>query len=380
MRKAAEHFQWIDSLRFLAAVAVMVEHIYSHNHVNWSSLPPEAQTVSRYVGLIPTRLGREAVILFFVISGFLVGGRLIERVRAGTFDLRDYALDRATRVYVPLLPALGLTLAVSLAIGLPVDARQYLGNAVGLQGAGVKLLVLNTPLWSLSFETWFYVGAGAVAVLLTPGAAGARGKWLAGAAVLLSARMFMVMDATFLFCWLIGAGAYGLRHAVGARRGLLGTMAAVLAVAGCAGYQVANNVIPINPSWQELAPPVEVCELALAAGLSVLVACLSGAVPATPLGKGIERAGGRLAAFSYTLYLVHYPVMCYLLVKHPWLGGHIEGRAAARAAICTAAAVVMYAGFEAHTARVRRWLRSRGRRPATASGQTMFPSRTLPAA
>jgi peptidoglycan/LPS O-acetylase OafA/YrhL len=52
-----------------------------------------------------TRLGGEAVLLFFVLSGFLVGGRIIRRAKSRTFSLKDYSVDRCSRILLPLIPA-----------------------------------------------------------------------------------------------------------------------------------------------------------------------------------------------------------------------------------------------------------------------------------
>ena len=296
------------------------------------------------------------MILFFVISGFLVGGRAMRRVVAGTFDLRAYALDRATRIYVPLLPALALTAASSVAGGVPVSLMEYGYHVVALQGVCVSPLHLNGSLWTLAHETWFYVLAGAVAVLAGPGKPGKLPAF--GFAVFVLA-LFVPLGALFFLCWLLGALAYGIVDALRPWRAALGWTAAVAAAAACVSYQVANDVVPVDPAWKEWLPCVEMCEWLLGLSFAVLVACLSGMAPSSTSGQRIERAGSRLAAFSYTLYLVHYPVMGYLKNCWPHLGGGYAGRFTVRVVVCTAVSVVMYRLFEAHTARVRRWLQGR---------------------
>ena len=355
-KTAREHFYWIDWLRFLAAVAVMVEHIRYHINLDWIAEHESPGSFWHYLLFLPTRLGRESVILFFVISGFLVGGRALRRVAAGTFDLRAYAFDRATRVYVPLLPALVLTAATSAAAGSPVSPYVYVYHLAALQGVCVSPLHFNGSLWTLTYETWFYVLAGAVATLAAPGA---RGKGIAFGLAVFALGLFMPLEPVFLFCWVLGAFAYGIIEAVRERRPALGWMAAAWSAAACAGYQVANDVVPVDPAWKERVPTVEMCELLLALGFAVLVACLSGAAPRARFARRIEQAGTRLAAFSYTLYLVHYPVLFYLKSCWPHLGGDAAGRFTVRLVLCTAVSAGMYALFEAHTARVRRWLQGR---------------------
>jgi peptidoglycan/LPS O-acetylase OafA/YrhL len=47
-----------------------------------------------------------AVIVFFVISGFLIGGRAILNVESKRFGVIDYSVQRFSRIYTVLIPAL----------------------------------------------------------------------------------------------------------------------------------------------------------------------------------------------------------------------------------------------------------------------------------
>src|SRR4051812_47944519 len=56
--------------------------------------------------------GHEAVIVFFVISGFLIGGVNVERWKLrsslGVDAVKEYSIHRIARIYVVLVPALVL--------------------------------------------------------------------------------------------------------------------------------------------------------------------------------------------------------------------------------------------------------------------------------
>ena len=65
----------------------------------------------------------------------MVGGKVLERVANGVFDLRAYAIDRFSRIWVPLVPALFFTAGVALFWGRPVSSFDFIGNLLGLQGA-----------------------------------------------------------------------------------------------------------------------------------------------------------------------------------------------------------------------------------------------------
>lgn len=57
-----------------------------------------------------TSLGHEAVMIFFVLSGYLVGGSVLKQKHK--FEWLKYSITRLTRLWVILIPALLLTLIV----------------------------------------------------------------------------------------------------------------------------------------------------------------------------------------------------------------------------------------------------------------------------
>ena len=101
-----QHFWWLDWVRFAAAFMVVATHARGSTWVEWGRLPSANQTNPAAVFFALTRAGTEWVTVFFVLSGFLVGGKVLEQVRDGTFSSRDYAFDRISRIWIPLIPAL----------------------------------------------------------------------------------------------------------------------------------------------------------------------------------------------------------------------------------------------------------------------------------
>jgi peptidoglycan/LPS O-acetylase OafA/YrhL len=61
-----------------------------------------------------TALGSQAVVIFFVLSGFLIGGSLADSMQRGSFDLERYLMARFVRIYIVYIPALVITEAVFL--------------------------------------------------------------------------------------------------------------------------------------------------------------------------------------------------------------------------------------------------------------------------
>jgi peptidoglycan/LPS O-acetylase OafA/YrhL len=144
----------------------MFVHVRGGSFVEFSALPPEQRNTLVAVLFGLTRLGQEAVMVFFVLSGFLVGGQIIGRSRKGSFDLTTYAIDRCTRIFLPLIPACVLTAIVSSVVfGQSISLLQLAANMSGMNDIIAPTLGYNLPLWSLSYEIWFYIGGGALGYL-----------------------------------------------------------------------------------------------------------------------------------------------------------------------------------------------------------------------
>src|SRR3979411_3306308 len=99
---------WVDLARGLAAVEVLAFH--SYQFMFREQLPGasyDAVIVFAYsVVWAVSAHGVAAVMVFFVLSGYLVGGPAIVRARNGALDAIDYFSARAARLYVVLIPAL----------------------------------------------------------------------------------------------------------------------------------------------------------------------------------------------------------------------------------------------------------------------------------
>lgn len=157
---------WLDAFRFIAAFMVLLSHTRTDYFTEYGMLPESQQNVATMLFYFIGRLGHEAVIAFFVLSGFLVGGKLIERVRNNSFDVKTYAIDRTVRIGIPLLAAIIYCWFVSLiASDCSLDFLTALGNLFSLQGLLCDPLV--PPFWSLSYEVWFYLIGASIALFFS---------------------------------------------------------------------------------------------------------------------------------------------------------------------------------------------------------------------
>ncbi|MDR3562951.1 MAG: acyltransferase family protein, partial [Negativicutes bacterium] len=156
----------LDLSRIAAALLVVI----GHTRYRYFGTPTAIahSGLGRQIFYFFTGLSREAVVVFFVISGFLVGGQIIELSSNGIFDVWAYLINRFSRIYIVLIPALVLAFVFSW-----VGAKAFAGTSshtdllegwsdfsfpcflACLQGIECKAHA-NPPLWSLGYEWLIY--------------------------------------------------------------------------------------------------------------------------------------------------------------------------------------------------------------------------------
>lgn len=288
-------------MRFLAAFVVLITHARGVVFEEYSELASESKGLLTAAFFALTRAGHEAVLVFFVLSGYLVGGKLIERVMAGNFSWRGYLCDRASRIFVPLVPAVLFSFLVANLLGAPDSGWKAVANILSLQGIAVDPLTVNGPLWSLSYEVWFYVLGGAAAVVAVRG-----GMW-PFVLLLLSLVVFLYLNPVYLFAWLLGALAFRLKLGIVTFRHIVPSMLAVLVLAGLSQLASKSN------SMQGFGlVDRQVIELLLAGAMALLVAIFVSMNGSFRVPAAVPAIGNRLASFSYSLYLVHFPFLMVL--------------------------------------------------------------------
>jgi peptidoglycan/LPS O-acetylase OafA/YrhL len=144
---------YLDLTRFIAAAAVVLAHLIQHGFINIST--------AHYI----PDLGREAVMVFFVLSGYVIAYTTDSK----KLSPKNYAIARASRIYSVALPSLLLGfIAVYIYNAFNPTAVYYqldkfyiyipfhslfLGELWTLTERPPWL----TPYWSLSYEVWYYI-------------------------------------------------------------------------------------------------------------------------------------------------------------------------------------------------------------------------------
>lgn len=341
-----ENSSFIAMCRGVAALVVVLAHM---EQVFLAPTWPGAYVYSRLISQV-------SVMVFFVLSGFLIGKSITRKTAAGTFSFGPYVADRAWRI----LPPLGLAFAVMLCLyvlaplAFPSGAHQYLPtqgyvvvteftlNAQGLLASALFLNgffaanpLVNGPLWSLSFEVWLYLIAGLVVM-------GQRWR----VSILLAACLLAVLSvrnhsfAAYSVVWAAGFVLCLLHNnrtlagAVRAALAVLGPLSAIVGV-GLASRYIAQADRLHNPLLADYRYVI-----AFNVFIGLAFCCLLGVLldRRSPSPRVLQRT----ADFSYTLYIVHFPILLFLFgILQPRLQGSIPAILSAAAA--TFVGVVLFA-------------------------------------
>ncbi|PSL30851.1 acyltransferase family protein [Chitinophaga ginsengisoli] len=153
----------LDSLRGLAAMIVCLHHFLFIN-ANYLQVY-KGQTWYDILFRI-SEYNKEAVLFFFVLSGFSIGLSLKNKAPDSPETINEYIYRRFKRILPVYILALLFTLIsgfVMHQVNLPnYSAWNMLGNILFLQTADIVEgswfipYGFNGPLWSLSFEFFFY--------------------------------------------------------------------------------------------------------------------------------------------------------------------------------------------------------------------------------
>lgn len=306
---------WLDLVRFIAAMVVLIGHYRAVSFVEYGLLADGDKNIITQSFYLLTRMGGEAVLMFFVLSGYFIMGRGIEKCRQGTFDIRKYSVDRFARIMLPLVSVLALLVAVNYQCGIRFSWLTIVGNLFSLQGILCGPAV--GPLWSLSYEVWFYIMFGAVAwlILKTQNETSkhyAPRRWggviCCVLVVWVSFTVFTELSAHYLFIWCMGGLAYLIQPKHRSRLML------ILSLIGIAVFVLLMEFAKESRSLDIMIPiKIEIIEIVLAMFCCLFIRQLCMFPPKRQIAVKINKTGTYLAKFSYTLYLTHMVILQLLI-------------------------------------------------------------------
>jgi peptidoglycan/LPS O-acetylase OafA/YrhL len=167
----------LDMVRGLAAILVCLEHLRNLLFVDYPQVSTHRALLA--IPYLISGAGHQSVIVFFVLSGYLISGSVFRQWERRQWSWRLYLTHRLLRLWIVLLPALilgGLIDVIGLHFHLnnplyfgeianhmsgnvasTLNARTFFGNLFFLQGIVVPTFGSNSPLWSLANEFWYYI-------------------------------------------------------------------------------------------------------------------------------------------------------------------------------------------------------------------------------
>lgn len=310
------------------------------------------QRISGGLGYQFTAYGEAAVDVFFIVSGFLIAHGA-GRSGNGGRGLRDFAAARLARVYSVVLPSLALGWLMDWG-GALLDPALYAVTPgfAGVAGVGQILSSLafldhvwfraaqpgsNLPFWSLALEAWFYVGFAVLAFAPRPWNWVGAGlvMVLAGPKTALLFPLWLMGGGLRLLCARVGDAWVGGERAVG--RAWLGGVLLLMPVVLMAWWNpVGRGCFPYSALRLEMGC---LWDLRFDYGVGALVAAqVLGVHMLAPvvwpvlrpvLGPALRRVAAAvawLAGASFTLYLLHFPLLHLLAAATPWPAEHWANR------------------------------------------------------
>nr|WP_082534817.1 acyltransferase [Nonomuraea pusilla] len=328
-RGEAHRLAWLDALRGIGALAVVAEHL----------LPWFLPSLRPYW----FSLGVYGIMVFFLVSGYIIPTSL---ERHG--DVRAFWIGRAFRLYPLYLAVIALVLAVSWWVPVrsevPRDGSAVAGHATMLLDV-VGVGGVADTMWTLSYEMVFYLLVTALFLLRAHGRSGLLSMLFAAAAVLVglvaSGAAFTGGWTAYVSCAVFAAGLAcvvtgRMRTAaacvlalmalalllLGSRVPWLGTAVVAVMFAGTAVRRwergdgglwpvaVTAALVAVAPLWA-----VEGGWWWVRADVWITTLVLAGLTFAGGMalrGRRLPRALTWLGLVSYSLYLVHHPLLKYV--------------------------------------------------------------------
>ncbi len=305
-----------------------------------------------------------------MLSGFLVGNSVWRAVRSGRWSWRKYLLQRLTRLWAVLLPALAVGgLLDHLGMQFLAHGRYLYSSPAGqpfllsslsahstlrMLAANAMFLQFrtgnygtNAALWSLANEFWYYLLFPPLLLAIVD-----RNAW----------RRLFYLALTLLILRIIGPGL-----AASFAVWLLGFLVSILPLVLSPRFQTASAAVCLAQflgiNWLLRVHPLPQTAADLLLGFSFSLLLYAIAHRRQPVGNlAYQRASTRLAGFSYTLYLTHLPFLTFaigLLIRpwRPWAKDPFHFALAALVFGATYAySYLFYLLFERNTDRIRRFL------------------------
>ena len=359
VRLASSQVDLLNLIRGMGAQLVLIGHA---SHAYWSSVNPRG------------RLETFGVLIFFLLSGFLIASSVLQKWQRNDYRFEHYLIDRFCRIFVAYVPALVLVAAADAAMRgnaeFPYQDNEslwtWLGNLAMLQeypvfqilrrlgslngSWSIEIFGSGRPFWTVAIEWWIYLFFGYLAFFVLRGRR-LTARNLAILGVLGVVPAYNAMGGTgdcLTFVWIIGALFALLQNwLVGRARRERGSNSSLKFPIVCIlGIAVSACLLAGRIVKTELA--VYDLQFALfAAGILFGLFFLAGSTD-LKLPLPLRRAVDFLAAFSYSLYLVHYTVLTMFAIYFPSSSRYDPSKLLMVFVLANVVGIIFWGVFEKH--------------------------------
>ena len=325
------NYQKFDMARGVAAVLVLVAHIFQ---IFWYRF----LGVENFLSDLSGTFARHAVLIFFLLSGYLITLSIIGNIQKNsTFIKSEYISSRLARIYPPLLGAILITILAwgiiylfdlpgKSSYRLPTDiyvAREKFTisisdilSALNMSGG---LLYSNGPLWSLYIEFHIYILAMFAATIITSKLLWQR---IVFSAVLVLLFIYWVTRdhffALFTSVWMIGSLA-----AIISRRSIRIKVVKFARIVTILIFIFTISLLFLSPHTLSASNPNTEVNWEVQISLSFFYAYII--FFTTSLDKILINSLMKAGGFSYSLYIVHFPLLLLALsVTQTWIGDSLN--------------------------------------------------------
>lgn len=359
------HSIFIAVLRGLAAVEVAAAHLRAQVFPGLKGMQDPTlwyQALAFFTGF-----SHQAVVVLFLLSGWLVGGGLLNKLRE-PLSIKHYAVDRVTRLWIVLIPVFILSLiiagatkaldlgTVSFAPGNEYSVTAFVGNLFGVQQMVVPRFAGNFPLSSLANGTWYYVLFPLLA--WTFFGKSVISRMASGTMCLLVAISLTGPIVLYFSIWLLGA-AFSRVQITASTLHKLGFACAWGAIAIYLRLTAGNDMLDETSFFKHLILSLPI--------LLLLSSLQTKPDPQRKVVMYTKKIGQVLASFAFTLYVIHVPLLVLLRnVWPPLRSGHLSPNELSGLASyllilagIVVSAYLFHLPFEAQTHRVRDFLKQK---------------------
>lgn len=391
---------YLDFLRGLAAILVLLGH---------------GSILFLNGGLFyKTHIQNGAVLVFFLLSGFLITYTVIRRYDDPSYTFKEFFIDRFSRIFSAFIPALLFVTVLDLytstipfdwtvfnaasstestpagwmsGINTGLTIQNWIGNLLMLQDfplfqiarlAGVpdnvwfvRTFGSSTPFWTISIEWWIYMTFGMLVVIRLRNKKPFKfWQFILFGLVAIEPAYFLIggTDQCLSLLWITGMAAAIALYNVNTLTAKFGWtfgskkfMHGALFIAFC-GFVFALGRLAslwIDAKKMGIGASIEFSELQFCIFLALTIFAFVFALASIKsIPNFFSKCAAFIANYSFSLYLTHASVLTFLYIRFP---GHDHDSAFfwIAAGICNIVAIIFWWLFERHYHKVAKWLKVR---------------------